>query len=78
MSTANWKARKQKTVSDDWGCGDKLCFARVKVDVSGEKKEMDLLDVPLVLLQEGSTITKIGVRAGWVPVSQVVPVLMKK
>lgn len=78
MPTAKWKALKQKTVSDDWGCGDKLCFARVKVDVSGEKKDMDLLDVPMVPLKEGDTITKLGVRAGWVPVNQVVPVLMKK
>lgn len=78
MPTANWKKRKVNATSDDWGCGDKLCFARVKVNVSGINKEMDLLDTPLVSLDEGELITKVGVRAGWVPVSQLVPVLMKK
>lgn len=78
MPTEKWKKIKEIATTDDWGCGDSLCFARVKVSVTGANKEMDLLDTPIVLLQEGETITKIGIRAGWVPAYQVVPVLMKK
>lgn len=78
MPTANWKKIKDKSASDNWGCGEKLCFQRVKVSVAGKNNEMDLIDTPLVSTQDGEIITKVGIRAGWIPVYQVVPVLMKK
>ncbi len=78
MPTSAWKKRKEKFTSDDWGCGEKLCLERVQVTVAGSIKEMDVLDAPLVLLEEGPQTTKVGMRVGWIPYYDVVPVLMKK
>jgi len=78
MPTEEWKKRKSKIQDDDWECGGKLCFARVQVSVQGSRKAMDLLDAPLIPIEEGATITKVGMRAGWVRYDDVVPVLMKK
>ncbi|MBK6911417.1 MAG: hypothetical protein IPH10_10900 [bacterium] len=78
LPTEEWSKRKKKLQGDDWGCGGKLCFSRVQVNVSGVRKSMDLLDTPLALIEEGDAITKVGMRAGWAPIYDLVPVLMKK
>jgi hypothetical protein len=78
MPLSRWNKRKSGFTAIDWGCGNQLCFERVKIDVSGELREMDLLDAPLAPLEEQGSTKKVGMRAGWVPANDVVPVLMKK
>ncbi|MBK6764732.1 MAG: hypothetical protein IPG71_00040 [bacterium] len=78
MYRTRWDDRQDVLTKFDWGCGNNVCPARVKIVVKGEDKEMDLLDTPLVYIEGNSSRVRVGMQAGWIPLDQVVPVLMKK
>ncbi len=78
MDYSAWDKRSKALEGFDWGCGDSVCVARVRVQVQGATKEMDLLNTPIIFLERDRQEAKVGIQAGWVRVDQVVPVLMKK
>lgn len=78
MNVTAWDRRSQTLGGFDWGCGDEVCAARVKIASKGSEKEMDLLDTPIVFIERVEQGVKVGIQAGWVKADQVVPVLMKK
>ncbi|RQV97904.1 hypothetical protein EH220_04150 [bacterium] len=71
-----WKQYGKRWQGFDWGCGNNLCFARVRVPTQDRYIEGDLLNTPLTFIGTEQDMVKIGFTAGWARIDELTPALL--